>query len=369
LFINVPGALTDHRFWLLSEDTVFRHLHCLVSALVISAVPAPADAASKVKAIGTVVIYAGTCEPSAAVFASSTDFNSPIVVASDEDNILRIYDVNAGGEPSRTVDLNGFLDLDPDDEDEKADLEAATRLNGRIFWLASHSRSAGKGKVRPSRHQFFTTEVSADAAEVTVRPVEMAQGGIMKAVEGITEPDLRKSIRADRDEDEDLRPERHGLNIEGMAAGFDGTSVLIGLRNPLSADGYAIVLSLKNPVEVVKSGNDPDFDAPMLLDLGRRGIRSLEYSLADTAYYIAAGPVGDAPGNQRGFGLYRWSGKKGDAPTPVDGFGDAIAEIKDFHPEAMIIAPDGRRIRLLSDDGDVCNDDNPAFRAIDLAVE
>jgi len=369
LFINIPGALTDHRFWLLSEDTVFRHLHCLVPALLVSAAAGPADAAPKVKAIGTVVTYAGTCEPSAAVSASPTDLNSPIVVASDEDNILRIYDANAGGEPTRTVDLNGFLDLDPDDEDEKADLEAATRLNGRIFWLASHSRSGRKGKVRPSRHQFFTTEVSAEASEVTVRPVKMARGGIMKALVGITEPDLRRSIRADRDEDEDLRPEREGLNIEGMAADFDSASVLIGLRNPLSADGSAIVLSLRNPVEVVESGNDPDFDAPMLLDPGRHAIRSLEYSPTDSAYYIAAGPMGDAPGNQRDFGLYRWSGKKGDAPTPVDGFGDAIAEIRDFHPEAMIIAPDGKRIRLLSDDGDVCNDDNPAFRAIELAVE
>jgi len=122
---------------------------------------------------------------------------------------------------------------------------------------------------------------------------------------GITEPDLRRSIRAHRDEDEDLRPERQGLNIEGMAAGFDGASVLIGLRNPLSADGSAIVLSLRNPSETVKSGKDRDFDTSMLLDLERRGIRSLEYSPTDSAYYIAAGPMGDAPGNQRDFGLYR----------------------------------------------------------------
>jgi hypothetical protein len=353
---------------MVSEDTVLKHLHCLVSALLISAAAAPANAAPRVKPIGTVVTYSGICEPSAAVSASPTDFNSPIVVASDEDNILRIYGTNAGGEPTRTVDLNSFLNLDPDDEDEKADLEAATRLNGRIFWLASHSRSGGKGKLRPSRHQFFTTEVSADASEVTVRSVEMAQGGILKALARITEPDLRKSIQIDRDEVENLRPELEGLNIEGMAAGSDGASVLIGLRNPLSVDGSAIVLSLRNPVEVVQSNEDPDFDTPTFLNLGRRGIRSLEYSPADNAYYLAAGPVGDAPGNQRGFGLYRWSGKKGDTPTPVDGFGDAIAEIRDFHPEAMIIAPDGKRIRLLSDDGDVCND-KLVFRAIDLAVE
>ena len=53
----------------------------------------------------------------------------------------------------------------------------------------------------------------------------------------------------------------------------------------------------------------------------------------------------------------------------MNGFGNAIAEIRDFHPEAMIIASDGNRITLLSDDGDVCNDDNPAFRVVELAVE
>jgi hypothetical protein len=73
---------------------------------------------------------------------------------------------------------------------------------------------------------------------------------------------------------------------------------------------------------------------------------------ADSTYYIAAGPIGDAPGNQRDFDSYRWSGKKGDAPTPVDGFGDTIAEIRGLHPEVMIIAPDGKLIRLLSDDGE-----------------
>jgi hypothetical protein len=34
------------------------------------------------------------------------------------------------------------------------------------------------------------------------------------------------------------------LNIEGLAAGSDGTSLLIGLRNPLTQDGHAIVVPL-----------------------------------------------------------------------------------------------------------------------------
>jgi hypothetical protein len=344
---------------------MLRRLCCFATAIVVVA-GSPAEA-TMVKLVGTAMTYIGTCEPSAAVSASPSDFRSPMVVASDEDNILRIYRTNTGGKQIGSVDLNTFLGLDPDDDDQKADLEAAATVGGKVFWLASHSRSGGKGKLRESRWQLFETELGVSGGQVTVKPTAKAPEGLFRALASIRNPNLTASIMPDRDEAEDLRPEQKGLNVEGMAAGADGASVLIGLRNPLGTRDTAIVLRLKNPVGVIENNGDPEFGETALLDLDRRGIRSMEYSPADRAYYIIAGPVNDEAGNL--FDLYRWTGQDGSPAARVKGFRDALTGLRDFHPEAMIIAPDGKHIRLLSDDGGMCDKNNMVFRAIELVVE
>jgi hypothetical protein len=92
--------------------------------------------------------------------------------AGDEDNFLRIYWADAGGDPIQSVELNGFLGPDPSDEDDKADLEAAAKLDGKVLWLASHCRSGGKGKLRPSRWQIFETEVNEHRSSPMVRRID-----------------------------------------------------------------------------------------------------------------------------------------------------------------------------------------------------
>jgi hypothetical protein len=328
----------------------------------------PTEAATRVGGM-KVISHVGMCEASAAISASETGFDNAFVVANDEDNILRVYAAGRDGGPLGKSDLNGFLKLDPREENDKADLEAATWLGGKVLWLASHSRSGKKGKLREQRHQFFSTEISASNEQVTIKPVAKTTGGLLEAIARIKVPNLQASILPEKQEAEDLRPEKKGLNIEGMAAGMDGTSILIGLRNPLSPPSNAILLTLRNPIAVVENGEKPNFGEPMFLDLGGRGIRSLEYSQKEKIYYVVAGPVADAKNLQQSFNLYRWSGRNGEPATPVDGFVDAVASITDFHPEAMIVAPDGKRIRLLSDDGDICDVNDPKFRAVELKIE
>ncbi|HEX2172789.1 MAG TPA: DUF3616 domain-containing protein [Dehalococcoidia bacterium] len=326
--------------------------------------------------IDEITSYSGMCEASAAVPVQEQGFDAAFVVANDEDNILRVYGTDQ--EAPVEKDINDFLGLDhPSEENDKTDLEAATWIGDKIFWLASHSRSGRKGKLREQRHQFFATEVMDSGNLPEVKPVARAEGGLFEALSGIDDVGLRDSIMPNRDEDEDLRPEKKGLNIEGMAAGADGASVLIGLRNPLAPttpEPAAIILRLGNPLDVVMAGSRPDLRVHARLDLGGRGIRSMEYAPEMGGYYVAAGPVADSGGDGRpAFALYRWSGRAGEAATPVAGFAEAVAgkgeELRDFHPEAMIVAPDGRRIRLLSDDGDACDEARPRFRAVEIRIE
>jgi hypothetical protein len=148
---------------------------------------------------------------------------------------------------------------------------------------------------------------------------------------------------------------------------------LIGLRNPLSAKKKALVISLKNPEAVVDEGAKPALGDLIKLDLHGRGVRSLEYSAGAQSYFIVAGPVA----NDGAFELYRWSGH--DKPKAVKGSAAAFAKIRDFHPEAMFVDASGKKLHLLSDDGDVrmegdiaCKELPPSkqsFRSVVITLE
>ncbi len=150
-----------------------------------------------------------------------------------------------------------------------------------------------------------------------------------------------------------------GLNIEGLAASAQG-ELLIGFRNPIP-EKKALIATLKNPWKVL-SGAKPAFDAPILLDLEGRGIRSLEYWPAGKAYVISAGSFEDGGT----FQAFRWSGRATDKPKLIADldFGTMIPEAIFFDPAAP------NELVVLSDDGDFCPTPS-AFRSrrIKLAVE
>lgn len=186
--------------------------------------------------------YDGLCDASAAVALDAQHF----VVAGDEDNRLRIY-ARGRQQPLATLPLDGFLQTG----DEEADLEAATRIGERIYWIASLSRD-GRGRLAPGRDRFFATDIDRSTVPPTLRPVGTA-------------------------------PAR--------------------LRNPLRA-GRALVLTLDNPAEVL-DGQPPRWGSAHALALGGRGVRAMT-RVAD-GYLLAAGPVADAGS----FALFHWRG--GDA--------------------------------------------------------
>lgn len=315
----------------------------------------------------TVETFRGACEPSGAVALNSGKF----LVANDEDNVLRIY---SPGQQDPAVaagaDVNGALGLDADDEDEKVDFEAATRIGGRSFFVGSHSRSK-KGKRRPSREMFISVSVD----ETPEKP-EISVSKPATLIEALAALDtIKASIALDSATHEELAAEAEGLNIEGLAEGLDGKSALIGLRNPLSSDGKAIVVPLLNPDEVVDDHDPPELGTPLFVDLGGRGIRSLERSPGTGGYLIVAGPR-QTSGT---FALYSWTGEAGDAPEPMDKANALLSSLDEFHPETLIVDPEGKHARLLSDDGDlaeangtICQDlpdrNSQHFRSLEIDI-
>jgi hypothetical protein len=272
------------------------------------------------------------------------------IVADDEDNKLCVYDSNnPGSAPVADPNIGHFLNIDP--LHPETDVEGATWLNNRIFWIASHGRNKD-GKYWYSRYQFFATTVIRVVDDINIT----VEGNYINLIDDLIAYDSEYNLslidaigvvngHIDPNEISDLAPKRQGLNIEGLCASGDGSSMLMGFRNPrplVASVNRALLINLNNPEEVVLSGAAPDFDPPLLLDLGGLGIRSIEYSPTLGQYLIVAGSHKSTDDEPLQI-LYAY-----DMATGV------LTEMDDFPiiaPEAMFQFPDSNDIQLLSDDG------------------
>jgi hypothetical protein len=295
-----------------------------------------------------VLVYRGTSDASAAVTVGDDMF----IVADDENNTLRIYKTTQGGLPIFSYDMDEFLDIES--EYPEVDIEGATIIGRRIYWISSHGRNKD-GKTRPNRYRFFATIVKSQNGNVTIEPVGKPNKTLIHNL--VKSADMRY-LRLDRATRFDtgglskkerlkLAPKERGLNIEGLCASADGKQIYIGFRNPqynnrISRRTEAIIIPLRNPDAVLERNRTPIFGEPILLDLAGLGIRSMEYSHFHKAYFIIAGAFDDSPK----FALYRWSGIKENQPVLVRRLSRT-----DFNPEAMITFNNSEKFFILSDDG------------------
>ena len=114
---------------------------------------------------------------------------------------------------------------------------------------------------------------------------------------------------------------------------------------------------------------DKRLPEPIRLALGGRGVRSIEYVPALSAYLIVAG----LPGVGGPFELYRWSGMPTEAPVAMPG-----VDMDGLQPEAMIAWPGSPvRLQIFSDDGTrmidgkMCKEQTPEkqrFRTIEVTL-
>lgn len=318
------------------------------AATATAATSTPAEAAPPPPARQpAVVVFTGMCDASGAVPLSDRKF----VVADDEDNVLRVYDVEQGGAPLTGADVSAGLNL-PLKKKKKpgsvpvapeADIEAATRIAERAYFMTSHGRNSS-GKAKPERLRFFaTTAPESGAIEVIGEPYD----GLLADL--LAEPRLAAFELAKAAE---LPPKAPGgLNLEGMTERKEG-GVWLGFRNPIR-EGRALLVPLLNPEELI-AGKKARFGEPLTLDLGGLGVRSL--SSYRGRYWIVAGPY-DQGATSR---LFAWDG--GPKAQALD-----QVTLDGFNPEGFF-TPEGRdRIMLLSDDGSVAVDGTECKRLEDPA--
>ena len=270
--------------------------------------------------------YDGMCEASAAVALDSQHF----IVGDDESNALNVHRIGQSAPARPAVDLAAFLETG----DKASDIEGATRIGDTIYWLSSHSRTSA-GKARSWRRRLFATQVDIGVSPPTVRPVGKPY---VDMIEDLASAPALKGLGLGKAAD--IAPEEPGgLNIEGLADTVDG-HLLLGFRNPLK-DGKALIVPITNPAALTAgNGARPVFGSPFLLDLGGRGIRSMER--IGSGYWVVAGPTGDVGS----FALYAWDGVPTHRATLAP-----VALPAQFNAEALFVLPGSGQAMLLSDDG------------------
>lgn len=302
------------------------------------ATPVPASATKGVAAapagrasVGPTRVFAGMCDASGAVPLSERT----LLVADDEDNVLRVYDADQGGPPIRKIDVSPWLGVGAGarrrngkpEKIRETDIEAGTRLGDLALWVTSHGRSSS-GKFRPERLRLFATRIAAGGSDV-----EWVGSYDKLLVDLLAEPQLARFELASAAEHAPKEP--GGLNIEGMTARAEG-GVWIGFRNPVP-EGRALLVPLLNPERVVAAGEKAAFGEPLLLDLNGLGVRSLSAWRGN--YLIVGGRYDSEPGSA----LYTWNGR--DQPVRVE------LEFGDLNPEGVFSPEERDAFMLLSDDG------------------
>lgn len=260
-----------------------------------------ASAASTTPA--TTRFHTGAQEASAAV-GVNLDIGGGMWVADDEDNVLRLYSRDSSGLPLETADFTAQLGFDR--ADRVMDLEGSTRAGNVIYWISSHSNNSS-GTERDWRQRLFSTTLSEDGYFLTFGSYDDSLRDDLGTWDDNNGSPLGLSASMVGNPNGSDR-----FNIEGLSmVPGSSTAAYIGFRAPLvppNSRTNALIIPLNN-IDTFVTGTAPDFGTPIQLDLGGKGIRSIECNT--DACLIIAGQPADG-GN---FALYRWSGDPNDV-TP-----------------------------------------------------
>ncbi len=284
------------------------------------------------------VTFSEACDASGLVFTAE----GSLLVAEDQSDILLTYR-DSGGAPIGRTDLYGLTGTPARARNNFSAFEGAARLGDKIYFITSHAREE-KGKNRPNRRRLLAVKATRTGDSETIEPVGIAYTALNADL--AKSPELRalglsNSILQLHRQLPHLAPGKQGINIEGLAAGKD-SGLLIGLRNP-RPQGLTSLIPLENPDSVVLGYGEPVFGAPYRFDLGGLGISDIALHSEQGVYFILAAPH-DRDGDAK---LYRWSGVRDEPATLVRDIGPS-----DFAAQALAVTNDGKRLMLLSDDGD-----------------
>jgi hypothetical protein len=300
-------------------------------------------------------------------------------IGDDENQTLRIYSRTQSGGPVAAINFNPFLGLVDFYDDNPAtpkevDIEGSTRVGNRIFWLGSHSHSADTLE-RTNRARLFATDLSGTGTNSRLAYVgryDYLKLDLLAWDESNAHgkgPNYFGFAASGAVGVDPKAPDGSGFNIEGLCmAPGSSTEAYLAFRAPLvpPVRSMALIVPVTNFTTIAAEGGPPGsarFGPPIELDLGGRGIRSIEG--LGTNYLIVAGPAGAGtnlppPGN---FRFFTWSGRPADAPR------ERTADLSGLNVEGIVGVPPGAwtpttKFQVVTDAGTnvYYGDDIPAKR-------
>ena len=291
-------------------------------------------------------------------------------VGDDENQTLRIFSRTQSGPPVSAKDFTASLrlrDFYDNGLPREVDIEGSTRVGNRIYWLGSHSH-AFNATERTNRGRLFATDLSGSGTNAQLK--FLAHYDFLKT--DLLSWDASDAhgrgahyyglVNSAAEGTDPKAPDGSGFNIEGlcMAPGPNNTTnAYIAFRAPLvpptgiDARSRALLIPVLNYSRLATQPHGPlsaKFGWPIELNLGGRGVRSIEG--VGTNYLIVAGPAGAGanpppPGN---FKLFTWSGNPADAPR------EHSADLSGMNPEGIAEVVPGpwsatNLFQIISDNG------------------
>jgi len=293
-------------------------------------------ASAAVYSITNTDFHTGISDASTGIDVGSNYFLS----ADDESNALHLYHKDSSGYFFNSFDIATPMGLTGE-----GDFEASCKKGNKIYWMGSLGNSKS-GNVQTSRHNFFATNIAGSGSLTTATYI-----GSQALRNSITTWGDANGYNFTASGASGMIPKQiGGLNVEGLCLGPNDTSLYIGFRAPLvpvSNRTKALICPVRDFETWFNNGSPvgtPNYDTPIELNLGGRGVRSIEKN-ANGQYLIVAGSFD----NIHNPALYEWNGIATSAPILLS------ADLTSLNPEGIISFPspfyNGSTVELISDDG------------------
>ncbi|WP_426388888.1 Ig-like domain-containing protein [Variovorax sp. R-27] len=304
--------------------------------------------------------------PNAGTTKGSSDASTAIalpdnfmIVADDEANVLRVYPRGGGAAVKEWS-----YELEGPKLAKELDLEAGTRIGDTLYFTGSNSNKKDGADAAADRSHLFAVKVSGTGAATAFDYV--GQFSLLEAqliawdtgnLHGLGVNHFGFAVSAAAG----IVPERvDGFSIEGMTSAPGDTALWLGFRAPQTGTqvrAKALIVPLQNYAALMAgTTTQATFGAPIELELGGRGIRSIDKG-TDGKYLIVAGPAGAAvPEVDRNFALFAWDGNPNSAPVELSNDLDALRKETGGSFESTVEVPGpvtaGTQVQLLLDNGD-----------------
>ncbi len=273
----------------------------------------------------------------------------PVIADDDQNSISQFFyfAVSGGGNylPNLTQSLGVVSEVDIEAsafKPEPDDFNGQIGIGGFGYWTGSMANGpAPTSAIRPDTDRLFSTTISYTG----LGNYSMALRGYSKKVRTALSNStqyatyrLAESMRAGEDSKAPW-----GFDIEGMELSPDGSTMYLGLRAPLvpapaanltirdsSRGQLALIVPVNNYHTITDAMDDttaPVFGAPITLNLGGRGIRSIHRK--GSTYYIIAGSPTNSTYRPGDFAIYSWTGNPAHIPVEL------AADLAGRNPEGI----------------------------------